>query len=254
MSHPSPTREGVVHWTVRCEHPDQALGATCAACGELVVDELCELCDAEARSDVADFTATGAYEIAGRGTCFAVVNPGGYPEPNVLTGAVVRIDGVTFKVRGVETFAIGRPYPEHLSFALLVDTTGPEVEQQRFEPLLIQGRTIGCSQSVPLRPFAFPFVFPSEEIPMDIHQQYKLTEAVNRLLLAGAEIIELADGRVAVAIPADVHPEIISEGLNPSPLEVEVLQRAYAEADVNWHDPEWRRVFVDELLGQVPQH
>jgi hypothetical protein len=49
MSHPSPTREGVVHWTARCEHPNQALGAICELCGALTIDEICELCDAESQ-------------------------------------------------------------------------------------------------------------------------------------------------------------------------------------------------------------
>jgi hypothetical protein len=60
---------------------------------------------------------------------------------------------------------------------------------------------------------------PNKENPMDAHQQYKLTEAVNRLLFAGAEVIELGDGRLAIAIPADVHPQIIGDDLNPSPLD-----------------------------------
>lgn len=67
-----------------------------------------------------EFTSVDHFEIAGRGMCYTINNPGGYPEPNVLTGTTVVLDGRIRKVVGVETFAIGRPYPESLGFALLV--------------------------------------------------------------------------------------------------------------------------------------
>lgn len=97
MSHPSPTLAGVVHWTARCEHPNQALGAICDLCGGLVIDEICELCEAESRGE-------------------------------------------------------------------LVSLAG-QVESLRTEPVMIEGRTIGCSMSVPLRSPAFPFSFPTKESP-----------------------------------------------------------------------------------------
>lgn len=66
------------------------------------------------------FTSKARHEISGRGTVFTVENPGGLPEPAVLTGEDVLIDGVPYKVVGVETFRIVRPYPEHFDIGLLV--------------------------------------------------------------------------------------------------------------------------------------
>lgn len=71
-------------------------------------------------SELPEFTSSGCYEIAGRGMCYSVRNPGGYPEPAVLVGKSVLIDGKPFEVRGVESHRIARPYPDSLDFALLV--------------------------------------------------------------------------------------------------------------------------------------
>ncbi len=67
-----------------------------------------------------EFVSETQFEIKGRGTCYTIRNPGGYPEPNVLTGTTVIIDGTAHRIVGVETFAIARPYPDSLDFALLV--------------------------------------------------------------------------------------------------------------------------------------
>lgn len=64
-----------------------------------------------------EFESTGRYFITGRGDVFTV--SGGYPEPGVLKGKTVKIDGERYQVRGVETFGI-RPYPENMNFGLLV--------------------------------------------------------------------------------------------------------------------------------------
>lgn len=70
---------------------------------------------------IPEFASDGVWmEIRGRGWAIAVRNPGGYPEPGVLAGQRVRIDGVEYDVRGVETFRIVRPYPESYGFSLLV--------------------------------------------------------------------------------------------------------------------------------------
>lgn len=68
-----------------------------------------------------EFTSKGCHEITGRGTCYSVKNPGGYPEPGVLTGTVVMIDNSPYRVKGVESFRIARPYPDSLDFALLAE-------------------------------------------------------------------------------------------------------------------------------------
>lgn len=60
------------------------------------------------------------FTITGRGLCIAVKNPGGYKDGELL-GTNVLVDGKEFLVKGVETFAIGRPYPDGLNFALLVE-------------------------------------------------------------------------------------------------------------------------------------
>lgn len=68
-----------------------------------------------------EFEGLGSFLIAGRGTVFTVKNPGGYPEPGVLVGRDVLIDGTPFHVRGVESYAIVRPYPDRFDFGLLVE-------------------------------------------------------------------------------------------------------------------------------------
>lgn len=68
-----------------------------------------------------EFESLGSpFFIKGRGWVYGVKNPGGFPEPNVLTGQDVLIDGQQHHVVGVESFAIGRPYPATLDFGLLV--------------------------------------------------------------------------------------------------------------------------------------
>lgn len=73
---------------------------------------------------MADFASLGgvgeAYLLKDRGYVVAVKNPGGYPDPGVLTGRVVTIDGNEFLCRGVESFAIALPYPDRLDFGLLI--------------------------------------------------------------------------------------------------------------------------------------
>lgn len=58
--------------------------------------------------------------IKDRGLCIAVKNPGGFVDGELM-GTNVLIDGDLYSVHGVETFAIGRPYPDNLDFALLVE-------------------------------------------------------------------------------------------------------------------------------------
>lgn len=161
MSHPSPTLAGVVHWMARCEHPGQALGATCEMCGGLVIDEICELCEAEAHGELTSLS--------------------------------------------------------------------DQVESLRTEPVMIEGRTIGCSMSGSVRPFAFPF-FTTKETAMKAHEQYKLIEATGRLLLAGAEVVELPDGRKALALPGSVAVSVLRHVNEPSALDREVMTRMGAAA------------------------
>lgn len=70
---------------------------------------------------VPTFRSIDTYEIKDRGTAITVENPGGYPEPNVLRDHNVIIDGDPYFVRGVETYAISRPYPDRYEFGLLAD-------------------------------------------------------------------------------------------------------------------------------------
>lgn len=82
------------------------------------------------------------FKITGRGTVFVVENPGDLPEPNVLTGGNVKIDGAIYRVRGIETFAVGRPYPVSYSFGVLVASCGTCLEP------LMNLDTIVCSPCI----------------------------------------------------------------------------------------------------------
>lgn len=69
-----------------------------------------------------EFEALGSFVVRDRGTVFTVKNPGGYPDPGVLVGRDVLIDGSPFRVKGVESYAIVLPYPDRFDFGLLVET------------------------------------------------------------------------------------------------------------------------------------
>lgn len=60
---------------------------------------------------------------------------------------------------------------------------------------------------------------------MKAHEQYKLIEATGRLLLAGAEIVELPDGRKALALPGTVAVAVLRHVAEPSQLDREVMTR-----------------------------
>lgn len=72
-----------------------------------------------------EFTSEGTFDIKGRGQAFAISAeqmPDDLWDPNYMYGEQVSIDGHTYTVKGVETFAIARS-PEHpyrLGFSLLV--------------------------------------------------------------------------------------------------------------------------------------
>lgn len=59
------------------------------------------------------------YRIKGWGLGYTVTNPG-VEEPTSLTDTKVLLDGKEVKVKGVETYAIARPYPKTLDFAVVV--------------------------------------------------------------------------------------------------------------------------------------
>jgi hypothetical protein len=68
-----------------------------------------------------ELASTGPpFYMEGRGWVHPIKNPGGYPEPAVLLGQDVLIDGEQHHVVGVESFAVARPHPDRLDFALLV--------------------------------------------------------------------------------------------------------------------------------------
>lgn len=78
------------------------------------------------KTDRPSFRSLGpSYEIPGRGWGVGVENPGGYPEPNVLAGQEVLLDGQLVTIKAIETFSIARPYPEGLSFGFLLDHPMP---------------------------------------------------------------------------------------------------------------------------------
>jgi hypothetical protein len=64
--------------------------------------------------------AVEAVPIPGRGLLHIVAGNSGIAEPDDLSGQDVLLDGALIRVAAVETFAVARPYPEHLSFGLLV--------------------------------------------------------------------------------------------------------------------------------------
>lgn len=43
---------------------------------------------------------------------------------------------------------------------------------------------------------------------MEAHTRYKLVEAAGRFMFAGAEVVRLSDGRIAIAVPDEVAPLI----------------------------------------------
>jgi len=58
--------------------------------------------------------------ISGRGLLH-VVEGGSGVDPDTLRGRLILLNGTAVRVVGVETFAIGRPYPSRLPFGLLVE-------------------------------------------------------------------------------------------------------------------------------------
>ena len=64
--------------------------------------------------------ATVGVDIPGRGWLH-IVSGASEVDPDTLVGRQILLNGKPVRVRGVETFAVGRPYPPGLPFGLLVE-------------------------------------------------------------------------------------------------------------------------------------
>jgi len=72
-----------------------------------------------------EFVSTESYVVEGRGRTYITQNPSGLDEPNDLCGLDVEINGVVRYIKGVESFAVCRPYPEGWHIGLLADDNQP---------------------------------------------------------------------------------------------------------------------------------
>jgi hypothetical protein len=71
-------------------------------------------------SDPITLSAVDAVTIPGRGVLHIVNGTPAVAEPDDLCGKEVRLGGAIVHVAAVETFAVGRPYPQTFPFGLLV--------------------------------------------------------------------------------------------------------------------------------------
>ena len=69
-----------------------------------------------------EFHAEGWYDIEGRGKCAATKNDRWCYDWSRLIGKDVSIDGVVYRCKGVERFAVALPYPEGFPIGLWVET------------------------------------------------------------------------------------------------------------------------------------